>query len=98
MKTILIPVVKSGGSCDNAHTSQHPVVADDKNVNSVATADRLIMETTDATLVRKLHGMRAAGSVFEHEHERWTITRIVLTDELSAAESTWAVYGRRARR
>ena len=31
--------------------------ADDKEVNSVATADRLIMETTDRSLVRKLHGM-----------------------------------------
>lgn len=66
-------------------------------MNSVATAsDRLIMQTTDGTLVRKLHAMRAARQVFEHERGRWIITRIVLTDELVGGDAAWGVYGRRA--
>ncbi len=70
----------------------------DLSVNPLATAsDRLIMHTTDGTLVRKLHAMRAARQVFEHEHARWIINRIVLTDELVGDEPAWAVYGRRAR-
>ena len=66
-------------------------------MNPVATAaDRLIMHTTDGTLVRKLHTMRAARQVLEHERARWIITRIVVTDELLGDEPAWAVYGRRA--
>ena len=52
-----------------------------------------IMTTTDESLVRKLHAMRAARSVFEHEGRRWVITRIVPIDDTS-----WLVYGTRARR
>ena len=52
-----------------------------------------IMTTTDESLVRKLHAMRAARSVFEHEGRRWVITRIVPGDD-----ANWRVYGTRARR
>jgi len=63
------------------------------------TQERQIMETTDASLVRKLHAMRAAQSVFEYEHSRWIITRIVsLENATDPDEPMWAVYGRRARR
>jgi hypothetical protein len=56
-----------------------------------------IMTTTDESLVRKLHTMRAARSVFEHEGNRWVITRIV-SHEGPGAEPEWSVYGTRARR
>ena len=52
-----------------------------------------IMTTTDESLLRKLHAMRAARSVFVHEGRRWVITRIVPGDDAS-----WMVYGTRARR
>jgi hypothetical protein len=54
---------------------------------------REIMTTTDESLVRKLHAMRAARSVFEYEGGRWVITRIIPADD-----ACWSVYGTRARR
>jgi hypothetical protein len=78
-------------------TTESPTTRKDVTVNSVATSDRLITQTTDGSLVRKLHTMRAARQVFEHERARWIITRIVLTDEVVGTEPAWAIYGRRAR-
>ena len=57
-----------------------------------------IMTTTDESLIRKLHTMRAARSVFEYEGSRWVITRIVSHNEGAGAEPAWSVYGTRARR
>ncbi len=66
---------------------------------SIAAQEKLIIETTDASLVRKLHAMRAARSVFEHEHGRWIITRITpVADAAADDEPAWEVFGRRARR
>jgi hypothetical protein len=57
------------------------------------------METADASLVPKLHAMRAGRSVFEHETGRWIITRIATVENASDPdEPMWAVFGRRARR
>jgi hypothetical protein len=39
----------------------------------VTPGERLIMETSDGTLVRKLHAMRAARSVLERRRRRWII-------------------------
>jgi hypothetical protein len=57
-----------------------------------AKPERLILETSDEQFVRKLHSMRAARSVLEHDGGRWEITRI------SGGDGNWQVYGRRARR
>jgi hypothetical protein len=54
--------------------------------------ERLLLDTTDEQMVRKLHAMRAARSVFEHEGGRWEITRI------RGGDGHWEVFGRRARR
>ena len=54
--------------------------------------ERLLLETADEQLVRKLHSMRAARSVFEHDGGRWEITRI------AQSGAGWQVFGRRARR
>jgi hypothetical protein len=64
-----------------------------------APKEKLILETADASLVRKLHAMRAARSVFEHEQGRWVITRIAPVDGTpDGDDQMWAVFGRRARR
>lgn len=60
--------------------------------------DDLIMDTGDEALVRKLHVMRAARAVLEHENRRWLITRIVPARTHSPETPTWSVYGRYARR
>ncbi len=63
------------------------------------TQEKLIMETADASLLRKLHAMRAARSVFEHVSGRWIITRITAANQApEGEEQLWAVFGRRARR
>jgi hypothetical protein len=56
-----------------------------------------IMTTTDESLIRKLHAMRAARSILEHEGNRWVITRIVSRSDGARAELEWSVYGTRAR-
>ena len=62
----------------------------------VAAQERMIFETGDETLVRKLHAMRAARAVFEHEHSRWIITRIAVKSEVAQNEPTWSVFARRS--
>jgi hypothetical protein len=62
----------------------------------VATVERLIMETGDETLVRKLHAMRASRAVFEHERSRWIITRIAVNTEAPANAPCWSVFARRS--
>ena len=56
-----------------------------------------IFETSDPELVRKLHTIRAARSVFEREQRRWIITRITPGSETPAGEPTWIVSGHTAR-
>jgi len=56
-----------------------------------------IFETGDPELVRKLHTIRAARSVFEREQRRWIITRITPGEPAADGEPTWVVWGRTAR-
>jgi hypothetical protein len=56
-----------------------------------------IFETSDPDLVRKLHTIRAARSVFEREQRRWIITRITPGPETAEGEPTWIVSGHTAR-
>ena len=56
-----------------------------------------IFETGDPELVRKLHTIRAARSVFERDQRRWIITRITPGPETAAGEPTWVVWGHTAR-
>ena len=56
-----------------------------------------IFETADPELVRKLHTIRAARSVFEREQRRWIITRISPGPATAAGEPTWVVMGHTAR-
>ena len=62
----------------------------------VAAQERMIMETRDETLVRKLHAMRASRAVFEHEHSRWIITRIAVNADTPMAARSWTVFARRS--
>lgn len=64
---------------------------------SISRPERLILETTDERFVRKLHTMRAARSVLEHEGGRWEITRIASAEGATADQTAWQVFGRRAR-
>jgi hypothetical protein len=56
--------------------------------------DYVILETSDAQLVRKLHAMRASRATFEYQAARWTITRIMLLPASTSHPSpTWEVSG-----